>query len=95
MVYLQCPKCGNTSNTLYIEDVTFGLENKRKFQAVFCPNCEEPIFLFENTEEAIDELKYQVENLESRIDDLNNEIDSLNLKVRDLSIEEPTNINPY
>lgn len=94
MVYLQCPKCGNSSDTLFVDDIEFRLKDKRKFKAICCPQCG-PIFPFEDYKEPLDELLSKVNDLESELDDLSSTVDSLNSLIRNMQIEEPTDITPY
>ena len=93
MIYLQCPKCENSHTTLFTDDVAL-ISDKRKLKAVCCPKCG-PIYLFEDNEEVLEELKSQIDDLESKVDDLNDEINRLKITIDHLPIEEQTDINPY
>lgn len=89
MVYLKCSKCGNSSETLFVDDIEFRLKNNRKYKAICCPQCG-PIYIFEDYKGSMDELFSKVNDIESDLEDLSITVDSLNTLIRNMQNEEPT-----
>lgn len=66
MMYPDCPKCGNSNQTLYVEDVEIA---GVLLKSIYCPTCG-PLYIYKDYDVIVEELKEKVSDLESDVDSL-------------------------